>query len=311
VTVSGSSLVYEPAVIGFASVRFSDRKLGVDAEQDVTLLLPLSERGTMVSWKDAAEVKLDPRDLEEEPAEAAAFSGDLPEAVSSVRGIQALGRDLADHLYRTGSFGLAYNPTLKLYARSAESERDFKVHCQQVAREQRDAAVDKLRDKYEDKVRRLQERLEREQQELAEDKAAYKGRMAEEVLSGLATVAGAIGVLGRRSGSLRSLSTAATKRRMTSSAKADIAESEAAVARLQADMETLKSDMEQEADQLTQQWAAAADDIQQTRIVPKKADIAVQMVALAWAPSWQVTYEDARGRSRTEAAPAYTAAASS
>jgi chromosome segregation ATPase len=109
-----------------------------------------------------------------------------------------------------------------------------------------------------------------------------------------------LGVFGRRSTSLRGLSTAATKRRMTSSAKANIEETEATIARLQADVEELKNKLEEEANALTQQWAAAAEDIQETRIAPRKTDINVQMVALAWRPSWEVTYEDSRGRSRTD-----------
>jgi len=31
-------------------------------------------------------------------------------------------------------------------------------------------------------------------------------------------------------------------------------------------------------------------------------------VALAWAPNWEVTYEDARGRARTDVVPAYPGA---
>ena len=52
----------------------------------------------------------------------------------------------------------------------------------------------------------------------------------------------------------------------------------------------------------------AAADIQVTKIAPKKTDIDVQMVALAWTPTWEVTYEDSRGRSRTDAVPAYQGA---
>ena len=112
------------------------------------------------------------------------------------------------------------------------------------------------------------------------------------------SVAGMFGLFGRRR---KSLSSAATKRRLTSAAQADIAESEADIARLHLQVEDIKSQMEQDADALTEQWTNAAGDIQQTKIAPKKTDIDVQLVALAWAPSWEVTYEDAA------AAPAPTA----
>ena len=182
------------------------------------------------------------------------------------------------------------------------------MRCQQAAREARDQAVDKLRAKYAVRLERLEERLTREERTLDESKAEYKGRMGEEVLSGLSTVAGALGLFGRKSRSLRGLSTAATKRRLTSSAKADIAEAEADIARLKAEVDDLKSQIEEEANALTQQWDAAASDVQATRVVPRKTDVDVQMVVLAWAPTWEVAYQDARGRSRTDALPAYPVA---
>ena len=162
--------------------------------------------------------------------------------------------------------------------------------------------MDKLKTKYETQLDRIEEKLAREQGDLAEAQAAYKGRQTEEVISGLETVAGMFGLFGRRK---KSLSSAATKRRMASTAKANVAESEADIARLQAEVEDVKSQMEQDADALTEQWTSAAANIQVTKISPKKSDIDVQMVALAWVPNWEVTYEDARGRARTDAVPAY------
>jgi uncharacterized protein YpmB len=73
-------------------------------------------------------------------------------------------------------------------------------------------------------------------------------------------------------------------------------------------VEDVKSQMEEDANALTEQWTGAATDIQVTKIAPKKTDIDVQMVALAWAPIWEVTYEDSRGRSRTDAVAAYPGA---
>ena len=305
VTATEKRLVYEPALIGFATVRFVDRKLAVDESQDLTFLAQGAADSTLLSWKDAARLKLDPRDLAAAPEEDAFFVSDLPDGVTNAKTLSKLTGDLADELYRTQGYELAYNPTLKLYGRPGESERDFRVRCDQVAREQRDAEVDKLKTKYEAQLDRIEDKLVREQGDLAEAKSTYKGRQTEEVISGLETVAGMFGLFGRRK---KSLSSAATKRRMASTAKANVAESEADIARLQAQVEDVKSQMAQDADALTEQWTAAAADIQKTKITPKKTDIDVQMVALAWAPNWEVTYQDSRGRSRTDAVPAYPGA---
>ena len=305
VTATEKRLVYEPALIGFATVRFVDRKLAIDESLDVTVLVQGGTDSTLLSWKDAARLKLDPRDLAAAPEENAFFVSNLPEGATQAKTLSKLSDDLADELYRTQGYELAYNPTLKLYGRPGESERDFRVRCDQVAREQRDADVDKLKTKYETQVDRIEDKLAREQGDLAEAKSAYKGRQTEEVISGLETVAGMFGLFGRRK---KSLSSAATKRRMASTAKANVAESEADIARLQAQVEDIKSQMAQDADALTEQWTNAATDIQKTKIAPKKTDIDVQMVALAWTPNWEVTYEDSRGRSRTDAVAAYPGA---
>jgi len=305
VSATGQRLVFEPALLGLATVHFVDRRRNVDERRDYSLLLPLSERAALLSWKDAIHADLGPRDLDDRPAADALFVSQLPEVITRERDLRSVTKDFSDHLYRNESYALASNPALKLTAAPGESERDFKVRCQQVAREARDAEVDKLRDKYEVKLKRLEDRRSKEERELAEDKAEFQGRVGEEVLSGLSSVAGALGLFGRKSRSLSGLSTAARKRRMSSSAKADIAESEAEIARMQADIEELKGQMEEDANALTQKWAEVVDAIEEVKITPGRTDVDVRMVALAWAPNWEVTCEDARGRQRTDAVPAY------
>ncbi len=305
VTPSEQRLVYQPAVLGMASIRFTDRKLGVDECKDYSLLLPSEEGAGLLSWKDASPVDVNPRDLEDSPAADALFVPNLPAELSSARSLQKLEDDLVDQLYRSESFNLASNPALKLTARPGESEREFSVRCQQAAREQRDAAVDQLRDKYQVKLKRLEDKLANLQQQLAKENDQVKGRALEAVLSGAATAAGLFGIFGRRSTSLRGLSTVVSKGRMTGAASANANDAKADIARAQADLDDLKSQMEEDADQLTKQWDATANGIQSVKIVPKKTDIDVQTVVLAWAPVWEVTYEDSRGRSRTDALPAY------
>ena len=125
VTATEKRLVYTPALIGFASVRFTDRKLGLDESLDVTLLQPLGEGNKLVTWKGAQQAKIDPRDVEDKGEPDASFVADLPDAVTNVKAFNALAADLADELSRGQSFTLAYNPALKLYAQPGESRHDF------------------------------------------------------------------------------------------------------------------------------------------------------------------------------------------
>ncbi len=117
-------------------------------------------------------------------------------------------------------------------------------------------------------------------------------------------VVGSLGLFGRRN-TRRSEAGRAAAGRQAEAAKADIAEGQAALAGLQAELADLDRQMQAEAENLTRQWQAAADDIQERRLAPRKADVVVQLVALAWAGSWQISYVDAEGQTRTESVPAY------
>ncbi len=301
-------LIYEPALLGVATVHFVDRKLNLDESLDYALLLPVAQDARVVSWRDARPVDVNLRDLQDRGEPDALYAGGLPQGFNTPRAFSSLETELVDYLYRTEAYALAYNRTLKIYARPGELERDFRARCQQAAREARDRAVDQLKEKYRAKFRRLEERLAREEQRLAEYKATYKSRLLEEGLSGLASVAGFLGI-GSRSRSLSKLTTAATKRRMTTSAKMEIEEAEAAIARIKNEDAELKAELEREANALTEQWSQAAQDIEEIKVMPRKTDIKVQLVALAWAPSWEISYEDLRGRTRVETVPAYRGAA--
>ena len=89
-------------------------------------------------------------------------------------------------------------------------------------------------------------------------------------------------------------------------AQADIDESKAEIERIEGEVATLQADMEEELSALTESWTEAAEKIEEVKVAPRKSDIDVHLVALAWAPSWEVSYEDLRGLQRTESVLAYS-----
>ena len=307
ITATGQQLVFQPALVGLASVAFADRKLGLDETQEFALMLPLDPDACTVEWRDAQPVELKDRDLETQPPTNALFAGGIPASISGARGLSKMAADLTDHLYRNQAFTLLYNPALKLYAKPDENERDFRRAAEQVAGEQRDGLVDDIRKKYDVKLQRLADRKAKEEEELAEDKAQLSGRVGEEILSGLDSVAGLFGLFGsRKRKSVSSLSKAATKRRITAQAQADIDESKAEIARIEEDLATLQSDMEAEMNEATEEWTQSAEQVEEVKVAPRKSDVEVHLVTLAWMPSWEVSYQDGRGLARIDTVPAYS-----
>ncbi len=297
-------LVYRPGLLGQATVRFVDRKLGLDVSRDCSRLLRLHPETGRISWQDAQAIPLDPRTLSNRPPEGALFDAGLPAALADLKAFDRLAADLADQLYHDQVFTLAHNPALRLYARPHETPAEFRVRCRQTARERRDAAVDRLSEKYAARFQRLEERQAREQQAREQNQAEYRTHRQAESRAGLDNLVGALGLFGRRR-TQRDLAAAASKRRLADDAKGDVAEAEATLPRLQAEIADLKQEMTAEANLLTAQWTADADDIAEVRVLPRRADIAVRQVALAWMPGWELTYEDDRGRRWQEWTEAY------
>lgn len=295
VSAADARLVYKPALLGQATVRFVERKLGLDVSRDRALLLRLHADADRISWQDARTIPLDPSTLSAGPAEDAQFDAGLPAALADPQAVDRLSAALADQLYRNEALTLARNPALRLYAQPAETLREFRVRCRQAARERRDAAVDRLSEKYDARFRRLEDRLAREAQALEQDKTEYRARKQEDAQAGLANFVGALGLFGRRR-TQRDLAAAASKRRQAAAARDDVVEAEATVSQLRAELADLGRQMAAEADALTAQWMADADTVEEVRVLPRQADITVSRIVLAWAPGWEVTCEDGRGR---------------
>jgi hypothetical protein len=297
--VTGSRLVYEPMVLGLARVSFVSRKLDVDDEKDVALLLEPPESSARADWEEAEEIALEYRDLSDRAGADALFD-EVPAGISTSAKLKSFKKGFSDHLYKGQAVILSANKALELHSKPGEAAKDFVARCRDAAREQRDDELDKLADKYERKLDVVRDRLEKKQRDLVEDEAEYQARKREEMVSAGESVLGVL--LGRRSS--RAVSTAARKRRMTAKAKADIGETQARIAGLQEDMADLESEMREDADEIASKWEEALDEIEEVRVTPRRADIDVELLALAWTPYWEVTFDE-RGRERTSAVPAY------
>ncbi len=298
--VASSVLVYEPRLGAFGRVAFIDRKLGVDAEQSVGRLVSPQNAGALIRWREAEPTTLDPASLAAGPESGALFAP-LPAGWSTAAVFKAAAKDFADHLYQDHELTLPHCPALDLHGLPGESAAAFAGRTQLAARERRDADVDKLRTKAETALARLVTKLEREQLELAQDRADHASRQREELLSAGETIAGMLGVFGgrRRTG----LAAAARKRHLTDSARMDISESEQMIVGLEREIAELRAQLERDAAGIAARWDAAAQEVATIAVKPRRTDVRVDLVALTWVPVWEFTVREGGERTSTLRAP--------
>jgi hypothetical protein len=283
----GHELVYRPMVLAAGRVHFADRKTKVEASEELVTLTPLAGEALAVDWAEALEVDVDVGDLIDAP-EAAARYGELPAAAAKKTSFTAWKKEFADWLYRNRSLELYLSPTLGEFSKPGESEQEFRLRLGQSAREARDEALEKLRKKYAPKLATLEERIRRAEQAVEREAEQAKQQKMQTAISVGATMLSA--VLGRKALSRSSMGRATTAARgMGRSMKEaqDVERARETVEATQKRLADLEAEFEAETEEVRQTYDPALEDLETVVVRPKKKDIAVNLVALAWAPHWE------------------------
>jgi len=282
---ANATLTYHPTLLGAAEIHYSNSKT-IELTQQLLLLAAFADGPVSLDWDQATPLDLPLADLEAEPQSGAQFT-DVPAEAAKAKSYATWRKDLASWVYRNQRLELFESPTLDVASNPGESERDFRVRLQQLAREHRDEAVENLRRKYAPKFEQLEERKRRAEQAVEREAEQAKGQKMQTAISVGATLLSSF--LGRKRASLSTLGRATTaargvSRSMKESQDVDRAQDNVAVvtqklADLEAEFQAETAALERSLDPQTEQ-------LDKVSLKPTKANIAVKLVTLAWAPYW-------------------------
>ncbi len=281
---SDSGVTYQPVIAGGAQVRFFDLKTKVDTQQDAIYLTPVVDQVVSVDWENAEEAGFSLNDLERIPAPGVAF-GDLPSAAANPKNYANWNRDFVTWLFGCQKLELLRSPSTNQVSNPGEAERDFRIRLQQATREQRDQVTQALRQKYAPKIAALQEKVRKAQQAEEREKAQADQAKMQTVVSVGATILGAF--LGKKVASASTLGKATTAVRGAGRAmqqSGDVGRAKETVETYQKQLEDLNVQFKEETDTLAGKIDPTLEALDTVMIRPKKTDIAVQLVALVWAP---------------------------
>lgn len=289
-TVTGEQLIYEPAVIGSASVMFSDRKRGINENRTVVLAAgPVSSSPAV--WEKSEPLSVRAENLPGQPDGRATAFASIPDGVTTAKKLSAFGDPLADWLYYHSKYTLSVHPATGLFRHAQESERDFSIRLQQAVRELRDKEVDALEKKFAPQIERITEKIRKEERELARDEAEHQSRKTTELVGIGESLLGFF--IGRKS--TRSLGSALNRRRMTANAKADMEESEETIEVLNAELEKVNKEMQVLARDITAKWEKPELQLESEELAPRRSDVTVHFIALGWLPFWKLTVSGPQG----------------
>jgi hypothetical protein len=271
-------------LLGLAGVRFADTRRGIDLTEERAYLAPITREAVAVDWDGSEAVSLAQGDLQAE-AEAGAEFAELAPAAARPKSYQTWSRDLAAWIARTQALEL--RKLGKEVARPGESERDFRARLQQAAREHRDLAVERLRQKYAAKIAALDDRERRAEHAVAREAEQATQSQVNVAVSVGATILGAL--LGRKAVSASTVGRATTAARGASRVlkeRQDIGRARANLEAVRQQKADLAAQLEAEVDRAGGVDPLAAE-LETVAIKPSRSNVAVRLVALAWVPSWR------------------------
>jgi uncharacterized protein DUF87 len=287
---AGATLVYQPVVLGAATVHFADTKAGVDQSDEVIVTTPITDAAVPVSWEGATTLDIPVADLEANPGARADWAP-LPSAAGKPKSYEGWSRDLAAWLYGQRRLELLRDPQSGAVSRPGESERDFRVRIREASRAERDERVEALRKKYAPKRAALEERLRRAQQAQTRESEQATQRGVQAAISLGATILG--GLLGRKTISATNIGRATTAARDAGrifKERGDVTRAQETVAAVQQDLAALETEIQSEMAGLESR--AETGRLESLAIRPKKTDVRVRFCTLAWTPYWR----DAAGK---------------
>jgi hypothetical protein len=298
--VTGTALRYDAQVLGIGTVNFVDDRRNVREQQNVTLLVTPPSGAGLLRWDEAVQPALNERELASQPESEAVF-GEVPASINTARKLTSLRSDLSEYLYRNLTYPLFYSQALKVYSQPGEDERAFKIRLQQVAREQRDAEMDKLEARYQPRLATLQDRLRRAESALQKEQTAYNARKQQEMLSAGDQL---LSLFGGRKRITSALGSASQKRQMTERARQSVVQSQETVEQLNRQIAEMQAELETVSREAEARWDQGQHEIETHHVRPRKTDVSIQHLAVAWTPQWLVNVSDAGGQARTESVSA-------
>jgi exonuclease VII large subunit len=231
-----------------------------------------------VNWENAKNTDIKISELQKTPVENALYAN-LPSAALKAKNYTMWETDFKNWLGRTQKLELLRSLSLNVSSMIGETERDFRIRLQQIAREKRDQEVSALREKYTQRYVKIDERLRRAQLDVQEHESQIRDQKYQTAISLGTTLLG--GFLGRKTlgGITRTshdMNRSMKKKRESEYAKENLES-------LQQEKQRLEAQFQDEVNTLDAKINPITENLESIMITPSKTNIAVRLVALVWA----------------------------
>jgi hypothetical protein len=277
-------LVYRPALFARATLHYVNARAEVDEWAERDLLVSLTEEVGPRLWQESDTLEAGRVSLSDEP-EAGAHYADLPDGIEKASNYKRWQKMLVSHLYATAKLPLWKCKKLKLTSRPGEDEGAFRIRVDQQIRELRDLQVEKLRARYAPKLARVQEQIRTAEIRVEKEKDQKKQHGLSTAINVGATVLGAM--FGRKLASSASVGRAGSALRSAGRMQRESGDIQYAIEKVQAleeKLDALDAEFNEKVETVRSDHEPEDFTLDLVEIAPRKSDLAVDQLVLAWVP---------------------------
>jgi hypothetical protein len=281
---AGESLIYRPGLLGVARLHYAEKSAGIDYWETLTLLRQVDETMPAEPWENSEPFDDCVPELDKAPEAGARFAP-LPAELARAKSYPDWTKALKSFLYRERTLRVWNCPALKEWSRAGETEREFRLRLVQASREERDKSVEALRAKYAPKQAALQEQIRRAYEKLEKEQSRASRSTSDAIISVGSSVLGAL--LGRKAISKTSVTRAATAAKAATRAareRGDAGQAAGSLETLRQKYDDLEVKFQKEIEKLDAALRPEVLVLEPSPLRPKKTDITVERVVLAWMP---------------------------
>jgi len=281
---SAERLVYCARLVAGGDIVFASARYNIEQERSVLHVVDFEEGPVDIDWDNGEPLPLAIDALRGEGEEGASFA-ECPTVATRARAFAGWGKDYQRWLRQNETITLFRCKRFRLTSDPDETEGEFRARLQDIASEQRDEAIAKIRTRYATKVTTLENRLLRAEQAIAREAEQSKKKKLDTAISFGTAILGA--VLGRKKISASTASKIGTAIKTAGGAgkeAADVERARQTAEKVRADMAELNARLEKEIEDLDTAFNARDEQLDEIVVRAKSTDIHVALTGLAWMP---------------------------
>ncbi len=274
--------VYQPRLLGVADVTISSAKYGINRTDRVLHTVGFGDGPVPVDWSTADALEADLATIGKgAPAEGTFVA--VPSAALKEKNYAAWTKAYTQWLKANEVVTLYRSAALKLISQAGETEKEFRIRLQNNSREQRDASVESIRQKFAARRSALVDRLQRAEQRVQRESQEASSQKLQAAVSFGTAVIGAL--FSRKAVSATNVSRMGTAARgvgRVQKESGDVTRANESAESVRQALAELDQQIEEQTGALQGGFDAQSEVLETITIKPKASDVQVHEVGLVW-----------------------------